>query len=175
MKNKYSFSKTIKDDLIFYGGNNLKNKFWLLLFDKNFKLLFSHRVMVLLHKTKFSFLNRYIKYKQEVKYGGYISVDAKLGRKIRFAHSFGIVIGPAVIEDNVTIFQQVTIGSHGISDKKKSYPTIKSGVKLFAGSKAIGDITIGNNAIIGAGAVVTKDIPANSIAIGIPAKIVAYL
>ncbi len=171
----YSFIDLVKDDLIFYGGDTKKNKIWLFLFDKNFKLLFSHRLMVFLKETKLAFLNRYLNYRQQVKYGCYISVDAKLGRRIRFAHSFGIVIGPVVIEDNVTIFQQVTIGSHGNSSRDKSYPTIKSGVKLFSGSKIIGNVTIGENAIIGANVIVNKDVAPSSINNCLPSKVVGYL
>ena len=165
----------IKDDLFFYAGNSIRNKLRVFLFDKNFKLLFSYRLTFFLNKTRLSFLNRYLTYRQHVKYGCYISVDAIIGKRIRFAHAFGIIIGPAIIEDGVTIFQHVTIGSHGSSDKIKSYPTIKSGVKLFTGSKVIGNCIIGNNAIIGANVVVSKDIPSGAICNNLPHKIVGYI
>jgi hypothetical protein len=46
-------------DLRFYAGDSIKNRFWVILFDKNFKLLCSHRIIFFLQKTKFRFLNRY--------------------------------------------------------------------------------------------------------------------
>lgn len=162
-------------DLRFYAGDSFKNRFWVILFDKNFKLLFSHRIIFFLQKTKFRFLNRYLCYRQHTKYGCYISVDAKIGKRFRIAHAFGIVIGPVIIEDDVTIFQQVTIGSHGNSLKNKEYPVIKTGVKLFSGSKIIGNVVIGKNAVIGTNVIINKDIPVSAIINNLPFKIVGYV
>lgn len=163
------------EDLRFYAGDNFKNRLWVFLFDKNFKLLFSYRIIFFLHKTKFRFLNRYLSYRQHTKYGCYISVDAKIGKRFRIAHAFGIVIGPVIIEDDVTIFQQVTIGSHGNSTRNKSYPVIKSGVKLFAGSKIIGNVNVGENAVVGINVVVNKDVPASAILNNLPYKTVGFV
>tara|TARA_B110000091_G_C13716174_1_gene432685 strand:+ start:283 stop:780 length:498 start_codon:yes stop_codon:yes gene_type:complete len=151
------------DDLRFYAGGNLKNKLWVFLFDKSFKLLLSYRIMFYLKTTKCAFLNRYLYYRQQSKYNCYISVDAIIGKRFRIPHAFGIVIGAAVIEDNVTIFHQVTIGSHGNSTRGRSYPTIETGVKLFTGSKIIGNVRVGKNAVIGANVVINKNVQPNTI------------
>ncbi|MDD5405819.1 MAG: serine O-acetyltransferase [Sulfurovaceae bacterium] len=97
---------------------------------------------------------------------------ATIGRRVFIDHGIGIVIGEtAVIEDDVLIYQQVTLG--GVSlEKGKRHPTIKSGTVIGAGAKILGNITIGNNVKIGANSVVVKDVPDNSTAIGIPARII---
>lgn len=84
----------------------------------------------------------------------------------------GIVIGETtIIGDDVIIFHGVTLGGTG-KDKGKRHPTIENGVLLSANAQILGPITIGKNAKIGASAVVLKDIPANTTAVGIPAKVV---
>ena len=95
-----------------------------------------------------------------------ISPSAKIGKGFYIYHSVGLVIGAgATIGKNFTIYQNTTIGTNKID----RYPVIGNGVTLFAGSIVIGDITIGDNVTIGANSVVTKDIPSNSTAKGIPA------
>jgi len=98
---------------------------------------------------------------------------ATIGRRVFIDHGVGIVIGEtAVIEDDVLIYQQVTLG--GVSlEKGKRHPTIKSGTVIGAGAKILGNIIIGNNVKIGANSVVVKNVPDNSTAIGIPARIIA--
>ena len=76
-----------------------------------------------------------------------------------------------MIGKNCTIFQGVTIGS--IRGIKGGVPTIGDNVIIFAGAKIIGNVKIGNNTVIGANAVVTHNIPDNSVAVGIPAKVIS--
>ena len=83
-------------------------------------------------------------------------------------HAIGIVIGSgAVIGDNCKIYQQVTIGK-----EKGKFPIIGDNVTIYSGAKIIGDVKIGNNAIIGANAVVTRDVPDNCVAVGVPARVI---
>lgn len=96
----------------------------------------------------------------------------KIGAGVRFHHCLGIVIASsAQIGDCCTIFQNVTIG-RGFS-KDSGSPIIGDNVIIFAGAKIIGKITVGNNSIIGANAVVTKDVPDSCIVAGVPAKIIS--
>ena len=84
----------------------------------------------------------------------------------------GIVIGEtSIIGENVTIYHGVTLG--GVSlDKGKRHPTIGNNVIIGAGAKVLGNITIGDNSKIGANSVILKDIPQDSVAVGVPGKII---
>ncbi|HEC1154862.1 serine O-acetyltransferase [Campylobacter coli] len=98
---------------------------------------------------------------------------ATLGRRIFIDHANGVVIGQtAVIEDDVLIYQGVTLGGISLEKGIKRHPTIKKGVIIGSGAKVLGNITIGENAKIGSNAVVVKDVGANLTAVGIPAYIV---
>ena len=101
-----------------------------------------------------------------------IHPGATIGKRLFIDHGMGIVIGETtIIGDDVIIFHGVTLGGTG-KDKGKRHPTIENGVLLSANAQILGPITIGKNAKIGASAVVLKDIPANTTAVGIPAKVV---
>lgn len=101
----------------------------------------------------------------------YIPYNAKIGKGLDIKHPIGIVInGAAYIGDNCTIFQNVTIGRN--LGEGKGNATLEHHVVLCAGACVIGNVHIGHHTIIGANAVVTKDIPANCVAAGVPAKII---
>jgi serine O-acetyltransferase len=98
-----------------------------------------------------------------------IPLNAKLGEGLVLPHPQGIVIHPqAVIGRNCMIFQQVTIGTGSVP----GLPTIGDHVDIGAGARVLGGIRIGNDARIGANAVVLSDVPAGATAVGIPARIV---
>lgn len=103
-----------------------------------------------------------------------IEISTTIGPGICFPHTWGIVIGGlSVIGRNCNIMQQVTLG--GAGGKKKldgqSQPRIGDGVLVGAGAKILGPVTIGNEAKVGANAVVINDVPARATAVGVPAKI----
>jgi len=101
-----------------------------------------------------------------------IHPGAKIGKRVFIDHGVGVVIGEtAVIGDDVTIYQGVTLGGTG-AEKGKRHPTIGKGVVVGAEAIVLGNIKIGDNARIGAGAVVTKPVPADSTVVGNPARIV---
>jgi serine O-acetyltransferase len=98
-----------------------------------------------------------------------ISPEAKLGQKLMLPHPNGVVIHEhAVIGDDCMIMQQVTVGMIG----EGQVPRIGNKVYIGAGAKIIGRVNVGDGARIGANAVVTKDVPDGSTAVGIPARIV---
>ncbi|WP_196934303.1 serine O-acetyltransferase [Sphingobacterium hungaricum] len=112
------------------------------------------------------------KYRLITKRGCDISYDCSIGKGLRLPHPLGIVIGQGVvIEDDVMIFQQVTFGSHGKKGKDLEYPTVKRGVKIFAGAKIIGGVVIGEGSVIGANSLINIDVPSGSTAYGTPCKI----
>ncbi len=98
---------------------------------------------------------------------------ATIGRRVFIDHAFGVVIGETtVIEDDVLIYQGVTLGGVNLDKGIKRHPTIKKGAVIGGGAKVLGDIIIGENSRIGANSVVVKDVPDESTAVGIPARIV---
>lgn len=102
--------------------------------------------------------------------GADIPLNCQLGGGLLIPHPNGIVIHPAsLLGVNCLIHQQVTIG---VKRGSRGAPVIGGHVDIGAGAKIIGEITIGEHALIGANAVVTKDVPAFAIVAGIPAKVI---
>lgn len=101
-----------------------------------------------------------------------IHPGAQIGDGLFIDHGTGVVIGEtAAIGNNVTIYQGVTLGGTG-KQKGKRHPTVGNNVVVSTGAKILGNITIGDNARIGAGSVVLRDVPPNTTVVGIPGKIV---
>lgn len=97
---------------------------------------------------------------------------AQIGRRFFIDHGMGVVIGEtAVIGDDVTLYQGVTLGGTG-KEKGKRHPTIGDRVTVGSGAKILGNIRIGEDSQIGAGSVVLRDVPAKSTVVGIPGRIV---
>jgi serine O-acetyltransferase len=99
-----------------------------------------------------------------------IHPGARIGRRLIIDHGMGVVIGEtAEIGDDVYLYHQVTLGGTS-SARGKRHPTIGSGVIVGAGAKILGGITVGDNARIGANAVVVNAVSANTTVVGIPAR-----
>ncbi len=97
---------------------------------------------------------------------------ATIGRRLFIDHGTGVVIGEtAIIGDDCTLYQGVTLGGTG-KDKGKRHPTLGNHVMVGAGAKVLGPIEIGDHARIAAGAVVLQNIPPESTAVGVPARVV---
>jgi len=99
-----------------------------------------------------------------------IHPSASIGTSVFLDHATGIIVGAfAVIGDEVTILQNVTIGRK--SSQPDRAPKIGRGVLLSAGATIVGDVTVGDFAKIGAGSVVEHDVPAGCTAVGVPARL----
>ena len=102
-----------------------------------------------------------------------IHPGATIGRRCFIDHGIGVVIGETcIIEDDVLIYQGVTLGGVSLTAGVKRHPTIKSHAVIGAGAKVLGNITVGHHAKVGSNSVVVKSVPDNSTAVGIPARIV---
>ena len=98
---------------------------------------------------------------------------ARLGSGIFIDHATGVVIGEtAVVGDNVSILQNVTLGGTG-KEHGDRHPKIGPGVLIGAGATILGNIRIGEDAKIGAGSVVLRDVPAFTTVAGVPARVVS--
>ena len=98
---------------------------------------------------------------------------AQLGDGLFIDHAAGVVIGEtAVVGDDVTLYQGVTLGGTSLGSGKR-HPTVGDRVTVGAGAKVLGPITIGQDSRIGANAVVVKDVPANSVVVGVPGQVIA--
>jgi serine O-acetyltransferase len=100
-----------------------------------------------------------------------IHPGATIGRRFFIDHGMGVVIGEtAEIGDDVMVYHGVTLGGRTLQQIKR-HPTIGNRVTIGAGAKVLGPLHIGDDSAIGSNAVVTRDVPAESIATGIPAVI----
>lgn len=97
-----------------------------------------------------------------------IHPGATIGRRFFIDHGMGVVIGETTeIGDDVMIYHGVTLGGRSL-DPGKRHPTLEDKVVIGAGAKILGPIVIGTNSAVGANAVVVKDVPAESLVVGIP-------
>jgi serine O-acetyltransferase len=96
---------------------------------------------------------------------------AKLGHRLFIDHGMGVVIGEtAEVGDDVVLFHGATLGGRSMRHGKR-HPTLGSRVVVGAGAKILGPVRIGDDAQIGANAVVVKDVPAGAVAVGVPAQV----
>jgi serine O-acetyltransferase len=105
--------------------------------------------------------------------GADIEFNAEIGPGMFIAHSVGIVVGRGtVIGSEVTLFQGVTFGVKSWHpDSIRKFPRVGNKCYFFAGAAVVGDVTIGDECIVGAHAVLTTDLPDGAMALGVPAKI----
>lgn len=131
-----------------------------------------HRLANRLYRRRRFFLARWVSQYAARKTGIEIHPAATIGRRFFIDHGTGVVIGEtAVIGDDVTIYQGVTLGGTG-KDTGKRHPTIGNNVMIGAGAKVLGPFEVGDNSNIAAGAVVLNEIPPDSTAVGVPARVV---
>ena len=154
-----------------------KSKLSLILTYPGVKAIFFHQIAHFFCLAKFDLISRIISQTSRFLTGIEIHPRAKIGKNLFIDHGMGVVIGEtSEIGDNVTIYHMVTLGGIAPSIDSNSqrqikrHPTLKDNVVVGSGAQILGPITIGENSKIGANAVVTKDVEANAIMVGIPAK-----
>ena len=142
------------------------------LYFKGFHAIQSHRLAHSLWNNGHKDFALYLQSRASSVFAVDIHPQVPMGRGVFFDHATGIVIGAtAVIEDDVSILQGVTLGGTG-KESGDRHPKIRRGVLIGAGAKVLGNIEVGRCARVAAGSVVLKPVPRNSTVAGIPAKVV---
>lgn len=130
-----------------------------------------HRVAHGLWMRRFRLLGRMVSHFARMFTGIEIHPGATIGRRCVIDHGMGVVIGEtAVLGDDVYLYHQVTLGGTSSERGSKRHPTLANNVIIGAGAKVLGDILVGENARVGANAVVVAEVPANTTVVGIPAR-----
>jgi len=131
-----------------------------------------HKLAHWLFRREMFFLARCVNHFSRATTAIDIHPGATIGRNFFIDHGFVVIGETAVIGDNVTIYQCVTLGGtspdNGIGGKR--HPTIADGAIIGSGAQVLGPITVGPRARVGANAVVTRDVPAGAVMVGIPAR-----
>lgn len=137
-----------------------------------FHAVMAHRLAHALHTRGHILSARAVSQFSKFMTGIEIHPGASIGQGLVIDHGTGIVIGEtAVLGDNCTLYQGVTLGGTG-KDTGKRHPTLGNNVLVGAGAKVLGPFTVGDNSKIAANAVVLTEIPPDSTAVGIPARVV---
>jgi serine O-acetyltransferase len=143
------------------------------LYFKGFHALQTHRVAHYMFKhAKRQVLAHYLQSQVSQNFQIDIHPNATMGSGIMLDHGTGIVIGEtATVGHNCSILHHVTLGGSGKKGVDR-HPKVGNGVLLGAGASLLGNVHIGEGSQIGAGTLVITDIPAHSVAVGVPAKII---
>jgi serine O-acetyltransferase len=142
------------------------------LYFKGFQAIQTHRLAHWLWREGRRDFAQYLQSRSSSVFQTDINPQVPIGQGVFFDHATGIVVGQtAVIEDNVSILQGVTLGGTG-KDAGDRHPKIRHGVLIGAGAKILGNIEIGHCSKVAAGSVVLKPVPHNVTVAGVPARIV---
>jgi serine O-acetyltransferase len=137
-----------------------------------FHALVAHRLIHPLHKAGVPILPRFMANVSRFLTQIEIHPGATIGKGIFIDHGSGVVIGETTqIGDGCTIYQGVTLGGTSLS-RGKRHPTLGRNVTIGVNSSVLGAIVLGDNAKVGGGSVVVKDVPANATVVGVPARVV---
>jgi serine O-acetyltransferase len=143
-----------------------------LLYFKGFQAVQTHRLAHLLWHSGRQDLALYLQSRSSMIFQTDIHPAARFGRGIFLDHATGLVVGgTAVVEDDVSILQGVTLGGTG-KEQGDRHPKIRRGVLIGAGAKILGNIEVGHCARVASGSVVLNAVPAKTTVAGVPAKVV---
>lgn len=161
--------ENIREDWQTHNSQWNRHGFWVLLIYRFGRWRYSLKWRLL--RIPFSIIYKLLKFFSEMLLGMELPSEAVIGRRFVIEHIGGIVVsGDAIFGDDCVMRNGVTVGlrNRGV----RGSPMIGNRVDIGAGAKLLGPIRIGDDVAIGANAVVLCDVPANSIAVGIPARII---
>ena len=136
--------------------------------------MFFYRINHFLWNCHLKILARFLSQFARFLTGIEIHPGATIGKRFFIDHGMGVVIGETtIIGNDCTLYQGVTLGGVGTGEHKvKRHPTLQNNVMISSGARIIGDVTIGDNSIVGASSVVLKDVLPNCTVVGVPGRIV---
>lgn len=148
------------------------------IFHQGFLMLLVHRfgnvrmaVRWKLFRAPLTVLYRFLNKATQIFFGMKLDYTVKVGRRVKLEHFGGMILGARAIGDDVVIRQNTTFGIRSTADPNAK-PTIGTCVDIGAGAVIVGNITIGENSIIGANTVVFTSIPPDSVVMGVPGRII---
>jgi serine O-acetyltransferase len=158
-------------------GRPITASFWIILascFNPRLLPIVFLRASEFFFRHRFGLLAKFFTFLNVLLFGIEVSPRVKIGGGLFLPHTVGTVIGAESIGDYVTIMQGVTLGAKepDMHFTSTTRPVIGNHVLIGAGAKVIGRLKVGDYAKIGANAVVVDDIPSNSVAVGVPARVV---
>ena len=131
--------------------------------------VWGHRIAHWLWNRELRLLARLLSHVVRLLTGVEIHPAATIGRRVTIDHGMGVVIGEtAEVGDDVHMYHGVTLGGN-VNEPVKRHPTLEDGVTIGANATLLGDITIGEDAAVGAGSVVTDDVEPGATVAGVPA------
>jgi serine O-acetyltransferase len=159
----------IREDWATYERDPWRQGLWVMLVYRFGR--WRYRVRPTLLRKVLSFVYKLLKIASQILTGIDLPCETRIGRRLKIEHFGGIIIsGDAVLGDDVVLRNGVTIGLRRTG--QPGSPVIGNRVDIGAGAKLLGAITVGDDAVIGANAVVLCDVPAGALAVGIPARII---
>ena len=169
-----SFFRSVREDVaaVLESDPAARSYFEVLIFYPGLHAVWAHHLSHWLWRHGLRFLARFVSQVARLLTGIEIHPGAEIGRRLFIDHGMGTVIGEtAIVGDDVTLYQGVTLGGTG-KEKGKRHPTLGNNISIGSGAKLLGNITIGDNSRVGAGSVVLRNVPPNSTIVGVPGHIV---
>ena len=162
----------LREDRLTHDGRWLEQGYWAVAVNRfgNWRMCVRPRVLRLPFSLLYKFLEKWVQWTCGIT----LPYTVKLGRRVRIWHHGGMVLHARSIGDDVHIRQNTTFGI-ARRDRLHELPTIEDRVDIGCGAVILGDITVGHDSVIGANAVVLKDVPPHSVATGVPARVVKSL
>jgi serine O-acetyltransferase len=163
------FLALLREDLRTHDGNPFEQGFWAIAVHRlgNWRMGLPRLLrppLTLLYR----FLYRWVEWTCGIS----LPYTVRLGRRVRIWHHSGMILHARSIGDDVHIRHNTTFGL-AVRDRPQAIPTIGNRVDIGCGVCILGDVTVGDDSRIGANAVVIRDVPPGSTAVGVPAKIIA--
>lgn len=167
-----SFMQLLREDKRNHYNSCWEQGFWAIAVHRfgNWRMGFRWAIVRFPLSVIYKFLNKFVEWTCGIS----LPYTVKVGRGVRIWHHGGMILNAASIGDNVQIRQNTTFGV-ARTNHNFELPTIEDNVDIGVGAVILGDIVIGRSSVIGANAVVIRDVPAGSVVVGVPGKVIKTL